>query len=101
MGPIAPSDPLLIDKSDVGFVDERRRLEGMAGRLATHVTKGQLLQVFVDNRGKALERVAASVTPSDQQLRDSRRIALRITHGSEDKRSQKMSRELLRSSLLP
>jgi hypothetical protein len=60
----------LVDQLQVDLVDERRRLQGVAGTLATHVAPGQPAQLGLDEGDELVERGPVPVAPVEEQLAD-------------------------------
>jgi hypothetical protein len=66
---ILPVDALLVDQPQVGFVDERGRLEGMVRALPSQVAGGDPAKLVVDERQHPLAGVLVAVGRVEQQLR--------------------------------
>ena len=70
MGAILPLHALVIDQPHVGFVDQRRRLQAVAGALAPHVVVRQATEFVVDDRRQEGERTLISVAPRAEKRAD-------------------------------
>src|ERR1700728_1765263 len=70
MSPALPVDRPLLDKLQVRFMNQSRRLKGVVDSLFTHVTSGQLAQVAVHDRDELRGRAIVSARQSRQQQRD-------------------------------
>jgi hypothetical protein len=70
MGAILPIDPRCVDQPEIGLIGESRRLKGVPGTLAPHVTSGQPPQFLVDERRQLIERLLTPTTPRAEQTRD-------------------------------
>ena len=68
MSAVLPLHVLLIYQPQVGFIDQRRGLQSVAGAFAAHVTAGELSQLGVDQRQQLIERRLVAVAPIHQQL---------------------------------
>jgi hypothetical protein len=64
---------VLVDEPDVGFVDERRRLEGVIRPFPAQVAAGEPPQLLVDDRGKLVKGRLVAVFQSS-----SRRVTFRV-----------------------
>src|SRR5262245_28285839 len=67
---VLPAHILLINESQVGFVDQRRSLKRMAGSFPTHVVTRKALQLFMDERNETVKRRLISIPPIHEQLGD-------------------------------
>jgi len=72
MGAVAPLHTALVDEAEVRLADERRRLERVVGCLASHGTRGLLVQLGVYRGHQAFTGGAITVTPVVEQLGDVR-----------------------------
>jgi hypothetical protein len=63
VGAIAPMNLALVNQPNVGFMDERRRLERVAGRFVTHVAGRQTTQVFVQKRHEPVAGITTALAP--------------------------------------
>ncbi len=54
-------------QAEIGFVNERGRLERVILALAKHIVIGQLPQLAVDERHELLERVRVALVPSSER----------------------------------
>ena len=70
MGSILPIYLIRIYESNVGLIHQSRGLEHVAGPFARHVSGGQMMQVLVNHRRKAIEGGLVAIPPRDEQLRD-------------------------------
>ena len=64
---ILPVHALVIDQAHVGFIDQGRGLETVAGALAFHVAPRQAVQFVINDGGQPLERALISVAPGAQE----------------------------------
>ena len=72
MGAVLPLHALVIDQPQVGFVDQRRRLQAVAGALALHVVVRQTTEFVVhDRRQQSERRCPRRSTPGEAQLTSS------------------------------
>ena len=60
---------ILTNETHPRLVDERRRLQRVAGSLAAEVRVGDLAQLAVDDRHQRIERAAIAFGPLREQLR--------------------------------
>ena len=67
MGAVLPLHALVVDQPHVGFVDQRRRLQAVAGALALHVVVRQAVELVVDDRRQPGERALVPVAPRAEQ----------------------------------
>jgi hypothetical protein len=65
---VLPFEVLLVDEAQVSFVDERRRLQGVARGLPAQVAPGDAAQFVVDHRQQLVECALITLTPSHEQL---------------------------------
>jgi hypothetical protein len=72
MSPTPPIDLPLIDKSQICFVDERRRLQGVPRPLATKLAPGDTAQLGIHERQQLIESAVVPATPIVEQRRDVR-----------------------------
>src|SRR5215213_5272985 len=70
MGAVLPVHALVIDQPQVGFVDESRGLQAMAGALAPHVVVRQTTEFVVDDRHQEGERKLIPVAPGSEKRAD-------------------------------
>ena len=70
MSPVLPLHAFVVDQSHVGFIDQRRRLQAVAGLLALQVVVRQTVELVVHNRGQPSERALVAVGPRTQQRTD-------------------------------
>jgi hypothetical protein len=68
--PILPIDLPLIDEPQVHLMNERRRLQGVAGPLAAKLARRYATEFRVDEWQQLIERTAVAATPSTKQRRD-------------------------------
>ena len=69
MGAILPPDPPRLDEPQIGFVDERRRLEDMVRTLARHLPPRQATEVTMHDRNQFLERAIVTLSPAQEESR--------------------------------
>jgi hypothetical protein len=62
---VRPCDALQINKSQVRFVHEGRRLKAVAGPLTSHVFPGNRPQLALHPRHETVERFAIAPTPRE------------------------------------
>ena len=70
MGAVLPVHALVIDQPQVRFVDQRRRLQAVAGTLAPHVPVRQTTELVVDDRHQEGERTLIPVAPRSEKRAD-------------------------------
>jgi hypothetical protein len=70
MRAVLPLDPTLIDETQVGFVDERRDLQGVCAILATHRPRGLPVQLVVNTTQQTLADLFVPIPPREEQLGD-------------------------------
>src|SRR5688572_13086606 len=70
MGAVLPVNALVIDQPQVGFVDQGRGLQAVAGALAPHVVVRQTTEFVVDDRHQEGERTLISVAPRSEKRAD-------------------------------
>ena len=63
---VLPTRRLPVDEAQVGFVNQGGGLEEVVVALAAHVTAREPVQLGLDERGQAFERLLVAVTPGDQ-----------------------------------
>ena len=66
MDPVTPIHAGDVDQPDVCFVDQRRRIERMAFRLPTQLRVRDAVQLVVDQRKQAIERVRSAVAEFEE-----------------------------------
>jgi hypothetical protein len=59
-----------IDETQIGFVDERGRLQRVVRPLARHLPSRQPLQLRVNDRQELLQRGLIAILPSGEETRD-------------------------------
>ncbi len=69
VGAILPVHLPKIDQPQIHLVDQGSGLEGMAGRLVSHVALGHLMQFPVHEGRQLLKRTFIPVAPSPEQSR--------------------------------
>ena len=69
VGPVLPLHALTVDQLEIRLVDEGRRGERMARRLAAQTAVGAAPQVLVDQREKLVQGDAVSAPPGGQEGR--------------------------------
>ena len=55
-----------IDEPQIGFVDERRRLEDVVWTFARHLPPSQATEVVMHDRNQLLERAIITISPAHQ-----------------------------------
>ena len=65
---ILPLHALVIHQAHVGFIDQGRGLQAVAGALALHVVACQAVEFLIDDGGQPFERALVSVAPGAEQL---------------------------------
>ena len=70
MGAVLPLHALVVDQPHVGFVDQRRGLQAVAGALALHVVVRQTVEFVVHDRRQPGERALVPVAPRAEQRTD-------------------------------
>ena len=65
---VLPVVRVLGDQPDVGFVDERRRLQRLPGLLAAEVRRGQPAQLVVDERHQLRDGLVVAGSGSREQF---------------------------------
>src|SRR5260221_4194660 len=68
MGAILPLHALIIHQPHVGFIDQGRGLEAVAGALPFHVTASQAAQLVINDGSQPRERALVSVAPGAEEL---------------------------------
>src|SRR6516225_10827346 len=68
--PGLPADVALVGQAQVGLVDQRRRLQGLAGRQLGHAGAGQLAKLLIHDGQQALRRGGVAGLSRPQQFRD-------------------------------
>jgi hypothetical protein len=68
MSPILPGDLVLADEFNVGLMDQRGGVEGMAFAFASELPVGDVPQLFIDPGHQGIHYIAVSVTEFDQEL---------------------------------
>jgi hypothetical protein len=64
--PVLPRRPLLIDQSQVGLVDEGRRLQRVIAPFTAEVGRGALVEILVKQRHELVSRASVSCAPGVQ-----------------------------------
>lgn len=67
-----------IDQPHIDLVDERGRLQRVAGMFPGHVPVRAPVQFLVDERGQLLEGLLVAITPGSQKLGDVMRVRRRV-----------------------
>src|SRR4030095_16739634 len=70
MRPVLPLHAFVVDQPHVGFIDQRRRLQAVAGLLTLHEVVRQTVELVVHDRGQPGERALVAVGPRTQQRTD-------------------------------
>src|SRR5437867_6188264 len=68
MGAILPLHALVIHQAHVGFIDQGRGLEAVAGALAFHVALPQTVELVINDGGQPVECASIPVSPGSEQL---------------------------------
>src|SRR5450631_795630 len=77
MGAILPLGKILIDQTNVSFVDQGGALQGVTRALVLQVMMSDTAQLCVNQGHQRVERFAVAASPAAQQLRDlTRRVPL-------------------------
>src|SRR5947207_15747126 len=72
LGPILPIRFTLIDQSKINLVNQRRRLQSMAGPLSAEHPDSLSMQFIVDDWEQTFERIAVAALTSCEPLSDLR-----------------------------
>ena len=67
MSAILPLHALVIHQAHIGFVDQGRGLQAVAGTLTIHVTARQAVELVINDGGQRFERALVPVAPGAQQ----------------------------------
>jgi NAD-dependent dihydropyrimidine dehydrogenase PreA subunit len=67
---ICPVDVLLIDETNVGFVDQCGGLQSVTLAFTTHVTAGEAMEFVVNERIQLVEGGLVPFAPFSEQLSD-------------------------------
>src|SRR5262249_28144780 len=59
-----------LDHPQIGFIDERRRLQSMRSRFLAEIAPGQAAQLSLHQRRQLLQRSAIPVAPGNKQACD-------------------------------
>jgi hypothetical protein len=70
VGAVLPVDVPGVYQSQVGFIDERSRLQRVARSFSEHVPPSQAAQLLVDKREKFFQGRVFPLTPSPQESGD-------------------------------
>ena len=70
VGAVLPVHALVVDEPHVGFVDERRRLQAVAGALTSQAAPGETAKLVVDDRRQLGERALVPVAPRTEKRAD-------------------------------
>jgi hypothetical protein len=70
MSPVLPLHAFVVDQPHVGFIDQRRRLQAVAGPLALQIVVRQTVELVVHNRGQPSEGALVAVGPGTEQCTD-------------------------------
>lgn len=62
--PIVPSNPIDIDQSHIGLMDQAGGVQGVANSLTTQSSVGQLLQLLVEDMHDAVEGLPVPSPPT-------------------------------------
>jgi hypothetical protein len=62
---VLPRDILSADQSKIGLIDERRRLNTVAGALVTHLPPRDLMKLSIHKRNQLLERGLVTLSPPE------------------------------------
>src|SRR5438067_4005834 len=72
LGPILPIRFTLVDQSKINLVNQRRRLQSMAGPFPAEHADGLPMQFVINNGEQTFERIAVATFTSCEPLRDLR-----------------------------
>ena len=81
---VLPVHALGLDQPQVGFVDERGRLERMVAFLSGHAAARNPVELVVDDRNESRQRRFVAVAPGDEQCRDVMRRRFGRASGGHD-----------------
>ena len=70
VGPVLPVDVRRVHETQIRFVDERRRLEAVAGALAGHAAARDLMEFPIDERNQPFEGRLVAISPVEEQSGD-------------------------------
>jgi transposase len=84
--PVLPVHQAGIDQPQVGLVDERRRLQALAGMLAAQAATRDLPQLVVHERHKLAKCRIVAAPPRQQERRDVRGLVWNTAHSTPEYR---------------
>jgi hypothetical protein len=70
MRAILPADLFRLDQTQIGFMDERGRLEAVTGLLVPQMASRDLMKLTVDKRHQLLQGGFVALSPLAQQRSD-------------------------------
>jgi hypothetical protein len=65
MSAVLPPDSVLVDQSEVGFMDQRGGLQGVVTILVPHEVAGKAMQLALNQGNQPIERRLVTVAPID------------------------------------
>ena len=68
MSAILPLHALIIHQAHVGFIDQGRGLEAVAGALPFHVAAREAAKLVINDGGQPRERAMVAVAPGAEEL---------------------------------
>ena len=72
MRAVLPRDRLPVDKTDVGFIDERRGLQAVPHALPRHAASRDLVQLLMNQRDQSLAGSHVAFPPLEKERGDIR-----------------------------
>ena len=73
MRAVLPRDRLPVDKTDIGFIDERRCLQAVSHALPRHAASCDLVQLAMNQRDQSLAGILVAFPPFEKERGDIRR----------------------------
>lgn len=70
---VLPADALDVDEPEIGLVDQRCRVQAVAGPFPAHAAAGDLLQLGVHEGNQAHQGLLVAVAPSQEKAGDAAR----------------------------
>jgi hypothetical protein len=67
MRAVLPRNIFGVDQTQVGFIDERRRLKAVPGTLSCHAPSRDLVELLLDERNQLVEGGRVPLTPFQKQ----------------------------------
>jgi hypothetical protein len=74
MRAVVPLDRFPVDQTDIGLVDERRRLKAVSDALPRHAAPRDSVELLMDERNQSLESALVALTPLEEQPGNLRRV---------------------------